>query len=143
VAGAVTFEVSFGVKDDEVTDSRFECTTSRATTNRMKLAEAMLTRELATSSEVSFHVAGQKFFALSVPSHGTEEVAYNDVSIDTLYDLVVIENITRQALKPLAAFTRASTGHCCGAPVCSRKERSFRFGQAPCRSLPQQAWSPR
>jgi len=107
VAGAVTFEVSFGVKDDEVTDSRFECTTSRATTNRMKLAEAMLTRELATSSEVSFHVAGQKFFALSVPSHGTEEVAYNDVSIDTLYDLVVIENITRQALKPLAGVYKS------------------------------------
>lgn len=102
VAGAVTFEVSFGVKDDEVTDSRFECTTSRATTNQMKLTEAMLARELARSSEISFHVEGQKFFALNVPLHGTEEVAYIDVSIDTLYDLVVIENITRQALKPLA-----------------------------------------
>ena len=101
VAGTVTFEVSFGVKDDEVRDSRFEGLTSRATTNRMKLAEAMLAREMATSSEISFHVAGQKFFALDLPPHATEEVTYIDVSIDSLYDLVVIENITRQALRPM------------------------------------------
>lgn len=67
VAGTVTFEVSFGVKDEVIRDSRFEGITSRATTNRMKLAEAMLAREMATSSEISFHVAGQKFFALDVP----------------------------------------------------------------------------
>jgi len=101
VAGAVTFEVSFGVSNGDVTDSRFEGITSRAATNRMKLAEAMLAREMATSREVSFHVADQKFFALSLPPHVTEEVTYIDVSIDTLYDLVVIENITHQALKPL------------------------------------------
>jgi len=101
VAGAVTFEVSFGVKDEEITDSRFEGITSHATTNRMKLAEAMLAREMATSSAISFHVAGRKFFALDLPSHVTEEVTYIDISIDSLHDLVVIENSTRQALKPM------------------------------------------
>lgn|GEM_PF-1013757 len=108
VAGAVTFEVSFVVSDGEVTDSRFEGIGSCATTNRMKLAEAMLARAMATSREVSFHVAGQKFFGLDLPPHVTEEVTYMDVSIDTLYDLVVIENITRQALKPLTGVYKSA-----------------------------------
>ncbi|WP_024287212.1 hypothetical protein [Cellulomonas sp. KRMCY2] len=108
VAGAVTFEVSFGVEDEEIRDSRFEGITSHATTNRMKLAEAMLAREMATSSEISFYVAGQKFFALDVPPHAAEEVTYIDVSIDSLYDLVVIETITRQALRPMTGAYRSA-----------------------------------
>lgn len=108
VADAVIFEVSFGVKDGEVMDGRFEGITSHATTNRMKLAEAMLAREMASSREVSFHVADQKFFVLDVPPHATEEVTYIDVSIDTLYDLVVIENITHRALNPLTGGYNSS-----------------------------------
>lgn len=106
VAGAVAFEVSIGLKDDEVPDWRFEGTTSRATTNRMNLAEAMMAREMARSSEISFHVAGQKFFALTVPPYAAEEVTHIGVSIDTLCDLIVIENITGQTLKPLSGTYR-------------------------------------
>ncbi|WP_345045284.1 hypothetical protein [Georgenia daeguensis] len=103
VGGAVTFEVSFGVKDDEITDGRFEGVTSRASSNRMKLAEAMLAREMSTSRHMSFNIAGgENFFTLNLPpSPGSEEKAFIDISIDTFYDLVVIENITRRALRPL------------------------------------------
>ena len=58
VAGAVTFGVSFVLTGEELTDSRFEGITSHATTNRMKLAEAMVARELSTSTEVSFTSRG-------------------------------------------------------------------------------------
>lgn len=101
VAGAVVIEASFEVQDDDITDGRLEAISSHATTNRLMLAEAMLAREMASSSEISFYVAGQKFFALDPASHTAEESAYIDVSIDTLYDLVAIEKITHQVLSPL------------------------------------------
>jgi hypothetical protein len=68
----------------------------------------MLARAMATSREVSFHIADQKFFGLDLPPHVKEEVTYIDVSTDTLYDLVVIENITRQALKPLTGVYKSA-----------------------------------
>ena len=137
VAGAVTFGVSFVVKDDELTAGRFEGVTSHATTNRMKLAEAMLTSELSTSTEVSFFVAGERFFALGLPPLTTEELTYIDVSIDTLYDLVVIENITGSALRPLTGSYKSSDR------ALLRRTRLLWEGQVvPFRSGPLQATAP-
>jgi hypothetical protein len=102
VAGIVTFKVSFGVADDRVTDARFEGVTWHGTTNRMKLAEAVFEQELTVSEELAFFVGVEKFFALNVSVFGAEDAASIDVAVDSLYDLVVIENITRQALEPLS-----------------------------------------
>lgn len=102
VAGAVTIEVSFRLEDGSLKDGRFEGLQSHATTNRLKLAEAMLSLEMATSQEMHFLVEGEKFFSLGVGSRATPEVTFIEVSIDTLYDLVVIENITGRELTPLS-----------------------------------------
>lgn len=101
VADSVTFEVSLRVESGEITDSRFEGSVWHATTNRMKLAEAMLAREMSKSNVVSFHIAGQRFFSIGVPPKTSEELAFVDVSIDTLYDLVAVERITHKDLRPL------------------------------------------
>ncbi|MGY1845883.1 hypothetical protein [Blastococcus sp. SYSU DS1021] len=108
VAGSVTFKVSFGAVNDRVADARFEGVTWHGTTNRMKLAEAVFEQELTVSKEVAFLVGDQTFFTLNVSSFGAEDAASIDVAVDSLYDLVVIENITRQALKPLSGMYSGS-----------------------------------
>jgi hypothetical protein len=108
VAGSVTFTVSFGLRDDRVADARFEGIEWHGTTNRMKLAEAVFEQELAMSEEVIFFVGGEKFFALRVSGLGAQQAASIDVAVDSLYDLVVIENITRQALQPLSGMYSGS-----------------------------------
>ncbi len=104
VAGAVSVEVSFGTGPDEDLDGRFHGMTSHASTNRMKLAEALLMRQLASSTQMTFRVADRDFFALTQPSPSEAEITSLDVALDTLYDLVVIENITHQELRPLTGL---------------------------------------
>ncbi|MBN1092725.1 hypothetical protein JKP75_09270 [Blastococcus sp. TML/M2B] len=108
VAGSVTFTVSFGLRGDRVTDARFEGIEWHGTTNRMKLAEAVFEQELTMSEEVVFFVGGEKFFVLRVSGLGAKDAASIDVAVDSLYDLVVIENITRQALQPLSGMYSGS-----------------------------------
>lgn len=107
VAGAVTIQVSFGVQADRIEDAKLESITSGATTNRLKLAEALLGREMEASDRMSFYVNGQLFFSMDLPQVPEEETAFTDISIDTLYDLVVIENITHRALAPLTGSYRS------------------------------------
>ncbi len=101
VAGSVTFEISMGVVEGVIVNGQFESIRFHATTNRMQLAEALLTREMIESHEISFHISGQKWFSLAVPAEDLQERASLDVQMDTLLDLVTIENIIGKTLKSL------------------------------------------
>lgn len=137
VAEAVTFEVSLLVRDGYITQGRFERKRSHASTNRMKFAEAQLDWEILKSERITFRVGGEAFFALDVHPHTAEEIASIEVLLDTLHDLVVIENITRRALEPLAgAYTSADR-------ALLRRTRLLWEGQVvPFRSGPLMATAP-
>ena len=103
------FEVSFAVKGDRLDDIRLEKVVSHASTNRMMLSDAVLQQLLSQSAKMSFVVAGQQFFSLGPPPVDDDERAFIDISIDTLTDLVRIEQIVDRALSPLeGSYTRAA-----------------------------------
>jgi hypothetical protein len=100
IAGVVTTEFAFPVEGEAV-DIQFVGLVSDATTNRMKLADAKLQREMSDAEKVTFFVAGTPFFSFGIQRMEPEEAARVDISIDTLNDLTAIEALTRKPLAPL------------------------------------------
>lgn len=101
VANTVTFEISLGATGREAIDGRFEGMVPRATTNQMKLAEAVLSQQMATSGRIRFSVAGVEFFLLGLPGSSEQQRRDIDIAVDALEDLAVIESATGRLLQPL------------------------------------------
>lgn len=99
IADAVTAEFAFTFDGDgSVTDIQFLGLSGVATTNRMRLAEVKLLREMGMAEEIRFHVADKPLASLRVPPMETQESERLDVSVDTLEDLVAMEQLTHQPL---------------------------------------------
>ncbi|NJC23628.1 hypothetical protein BJ994_002704 [Arthrobacter pigmenti] len=101
IAGVVTAEFAVRVQDRVVSDGRFIGWDSNATTNKMKLADLKLQREMREAAKVNFFASDTEFFSFTVPPMSAERAAFIDVSIDTFSDLVAIEEILEEPLAPL------------------------------------------
>ncbi len=104
VAGCVICEVTFDVDGEQIKPSDFQVRFAKPTTNRMALDEARFVRDVYRSSSVRFIASGQDFFGVAPSNPSEEDLHANDISIDSLGDLVAIEDITGQEI-PLASGT--------------------------------------
>lgn len=104
VAGCVICEVTFDVDGEQIKPSDFQVRFAKPTTNRMALDEARFVRDVYRSSLMRFIVSGQELISLAPSNPSEDDLHANDVSIDSLGDLVAIEDITGQEI-PLASGT--------------------------------------
>ena len=94
-------QVSFLVKDDLMDNLRLEHLKTLASTNKMLLADAVLQQHMAQSTAAKFILAGNPFFALGLPEISDDDARTLDISVDALLDVVLIEQVTKSALKML------------------------------------------
>lgn len=98
VAGCVTYEVTLDFNGEEV--ASFDCRVSvtEPTTNRMALDKVRFERGLYRCATMRFIVLGRDFFSLTPAKPTDDELRAIDISIDSLGDLVAIEEITGQRI---------------------------------------------
>lgn len=101
VAGCVIYKLSFYLGEDGPVSSRCEVVVAKLTTNRMALNKSLFEGSLMRSAVMKFIVAGQEFFSLAHSNAADGGSKAIDISIDSLQDLVTIENVTGKEL-PLA-----------------------------------------
>lgn len=98
VAGCVTYEVTFNFDGEQVSSFDRRVSVAEPTTNRMALDKARFERDLYRCATMRFIVLGRDFFSLTPSNPTDDELRAVDVSIDSLGDLVAIEDITGQEI---------------------------------------------
>lgn len=98
VAGCVICEVTFDVDGEQIKPSDFQVRLAKPTTNRMALDEARFERNVYRSSLMRFIVSGQELISLAPSNPSEDDLHANDIRIDSLGDLVAIEDLTGQTI---------------------------------------------
>lgn len=98
VAGCIIFELSYNLRDDGPHATSFATRVAKLTTNRMALDKSNFDRHLWHSSVIRFIVHGKEFIRVSLTDHSDESLRGIEASIESLEDLVTIEEITAQEL---------------------------------------------
>lgn len=98
VAGCVIFKATFDVDGEQMQLSDLQHEVTKATTNRKVLDKARLERNVYLSSLMRFVVSGQEIGSLTPSNPTDEDLLDNDINIDSLGDLVAIEDLTGQTI---------------------------------------------
>lgn len=102
VAGCMNYEVNFDLDGDQIELSDSRVSVAELSTNRMALDKARFERDLFRSAAMKFIVLGRDFLRLDLSSPTDKDLRDVDISIDSLEDLVAIEDITGHQI-PLAS----------------------------------------
>lgn len=101
IDNVIEIELSFAVSGETLADVRLEDVRTHTSSNKTLLAEAVLQQHMAKAATAAFVVAGTQFVNLDLPAAPKDALKALDVKLDTLLDLVLIEQATHIALEPL------------------------------------------
>lgn len=101
IDNVMEIELSFADSGETLANVRLEDVRTHTPSNKTLLAEAVLQQHMVKATSATFVVAGTPFVNFSLPAALEDTPRSLEVKLDTLLDLVLIEQATRVALEPL------------------------------------------